>query len=107
MNIKDIAKTLNDAKIIQECGWEESIPGNFYEEIFNSDYNTVAEGLKIEEHRHYETSIIVFDMGDSNFLGMRAITQLYSESSCFGDIHHTLKFFPMKEVMVKSYEINN
>lgn len=67
----------------------------------------VAENLDVDKHRWYETSIIVYkvptDDGEK-FFGVRACTDLFSESSSYDDICWEMSFFEMAEKQETTYK---
>ncbi len=99
----ELLEKLNGLSIIQKSiDWEECLPQEVYDEYFGS-YFPLKSGLDIDTHRWYETSVSVIKIYDK-ILGIRHITNLFSEASSCSDIHFTIKFFEMKEVSVISYE---
>jgi hypothetical protein len=95
-------KELNELKIIQtlwcDGGYAES------EELqeFLKDATIVATGLYVDKHRWYETAIDVYKVQDK-LIGIRAISQLYSESSGIEDCFHYLRFMEMEEIKTTTY----
>ena len=100
-----LLEKLNKLNPVQkQMDWAECIPEDIYTEYFENKYKTVDEDLSIDTHRWYETSISVIKIYD-RFLGIKHITNLFSENMECEDCCVTLKFFEMKEVLVTSYEI--
>jgi len=102
MNTKELVEKLNELKILQTSEWQEHIPDEIWYQYFKE--NQVKHGLNVEKHRWYETTITVIQVANG-FIGVRSITQVYSESSSIEDCFFTLEFYEMNEVTIKSYEI--
>lgn len=60
------------------------------------------EGLDVDKHRWYETSINVYPIGD-RFLGVRGLSQCYSEMSSPSDCCCKSEAFEMEEISTVSY----
>lgn len=102
--MKEIVKELNDLKLIQsEMDWIEGIPEELYNRYFENA-KCVDEGLDVDKHRWYETTISVYKLPEG-LIGVESVTDLFSESSSISDIFHTLRFFEMEEVLIPSYKI--
>lgn len=94
---------LNELKIIQQSiDWAECLPENIWREHFENKFKQLASNLDPDTHRWYETSVSVVGIYD-RILGIRHITNLFSESSSCEDCYVTIKFFEMQEVTIKSY----
>ena len=104
--IKDLVQKLNDLKITQTRGeWEENIPEDIWYEYFEGKNRTaVKEGLDVDTHRWYETSITVIEFGGA-LLGIEYITNMFSESQDYEDCYHTIQFYEMEEYQTVSYKI--
>ena len=101
-NIEQVIEELNSIAIIQKQGdFLEDLSEEIWKKYFQ---DPVDEGLNVEKHRWYETSISVYKIGE-DFLGVRAVTDVFSEQSEVGDMFHQLKFFQMVEVLTPSYKI--
>ena len=100
---KELVEYLNSLKILQKSIWDEDIPEKIWEEYFEDKYQTVASDLDIDKHRWYELSTEVIEINDS-FIGIRSVTQCYSEQSSIEDMFHHLEFFEMMQVLKPSYE---
>lgn len=100
----ELLKQLNDLKIIQtKMDWAENIPEDVWQKHFK-EYKPLSDGLRVDTHRWYETSISVILIHDK-FLGIRHISNVFSENSSCEDCYVTMEFFEMEEVTVKSYRI--
>jgi len=66
-------------------------------------YNTVASGLLVDTHRWYETSVTVIKVFDV-LLGIRHISNVFSESMGYSDCYVNLEFTEMKEVKTVTYK---
>jgi hypothetical protein len=97
---------LNDSKITQvTMDWEESIPENIWVDYFeDGGYIGVQEGLNVDKHRWYETSITVIKIFDK-FLGIRHVSDVFSEQMDCEDIFWKLCFFEMEEVKTITYKM--
>lgn len=101
----ELLKTLNDAQIVQnhiDC--TEDIPEDICNKYFENKYYVVTDGLYVDKHRHYETTICVLKIFDK-LLGIQHISNMYSEMSSVSDIYFTLKFFEMEEIQSVTYKI--
>ena len=98
----ELLEKLNGLKILQKnIDWEEDIPEDLYNEYF-TDYDLVDELLNIKKHRWYETSISVLKINDQ-FLGVKHVSDLKSESMEVEDCFVHLKFMEMKAVETITY----
>jgi hypothetical protein len=99
--MKEIIEKLNNLNIIQKnYEFEEDLP----EEMLKYFTKQLASELDIDKHRWYETSISVWQTNEG-LLGVRSITNLYSEQSYYEDISWKLRFFEMKTVRTVTYKI--
>jgi hypothetical protein len=103
MEIKELVKQLNDLKIIQQSfDFVEDLPEEF-QKYFPA--NSIACELDIDKHRWYETSMSIWEVEEYNdLIGVRAITNLYSEMSEYSDICWELMFFEVEEVQTITYK---
>lgn len=102
---QELVKKLNDLKILQRSTeWEEDIPSDIYSENFQNTIQLATE-LDVDKHRWYELSTEVIKFKNEFIMGIRSVTNLYSEQSCVTDMFHTLKFFEMEEVQSITYKI--
>ena len=75
------------------------------DELFNScTMDVVAEELDVDKHRHYELSTDVYHVDLDMYLGVRWVSQMYSEMSDHYGIGIHAKFFEMKREEVKTYK---
>jgi len=81
---------------------EESLPDELYQEL--KDAEIVASKIDVDKHRWYETSVTVYKIY-GRFLGVRSISNLYSESSDYEDICWTHWFAEMEAVQSVSYVV--
>lgn len=106
--MEELIKGLNELKITQtsmEWGESDAVDDELFEKLFPTldDYQPIASGLDVDQRRWYETSISVYKVKDG-FLGVRHISNLYSESSSVDDIGWVLQFFEMEKYMVVTYK---
>ncbi len=100
----ELLEKLNQLKIIQNSmDWAECLPQEIWEGYFKGNFKQLKHGLDVDQHRHYETSIQVIEIY-GRILGIKSITNLYSESSSPEDCYVTIEFFEMKEVSIISYK---
>ena len=98
--MQDLIKYLNGLDITQRSlDLKEDIPEDIFQKYFT---NCVASEIEPDKRRWYETAISVYKT-DFGFLGVRLITQLYSEQSEVIDMYVTLKFFEMREEQTVTY----
>jgi len=101
-NFEETLKVLNNLNITQESiDWIEDLPEKVYEDYLEG-VKTVAQNLDVDTHRWYETSIEVFEI-DGRFIGVRKISNIFSEMSEVLDMYWTLEFFEMKPVETVTY----
>jgi len=99
-----LLEKLNSKKILQnECDWLECLPEDIWIEYFEHNSKLVGWNLEVEKYRHYETSIDVYDI-DNRYLGIKFISNLYSDNSTYEDCFYHLEFFEMREITVRSFE---
>lgn len=79
---------------------EEMLPVELYEEMLQR--NHVASNLHIEKRRWHETSTDVYEIY-GRFLGVRKVSDLYSDLSDFKDIYWSYWFGEMEAVTSISY----
>lgn len=104
MTFDEILKALKEAKIKQsEIDWAENIPEEIWEKIL-SEGIVVAQGIEVDKHRWYETSVTVVKI-DERFLGINHVSDIFSETMDISDVYHTMKFFEMIEVNQPTYII--
>lgn len=105
MTIQELVKKLNYLKIPQTFDWEESLPEEIYTHHFEDQFEVLQDQLDVDKHRWYETSITVINISDVGILGVRSVTDVFSEQMTVGDCYYTLEFFEMEEVRTISYKI--
>jgi hypothetical protein len=99
--MKEIIEKLNNLNIIQKnYEFEEDLP----EEMLKYFTKSLASELDIDKHRWYETSVSVWETNEG-LLGVRSITNLYSEQSDYEDISWKLRFFEMEPIQTITYKI--
>ncbi len=103
-NFNELLEKLNGLKIVQKTpDWAENIPFEIWNSEFDGKSREVKFGLDVDTRRWYETSITVVHL-NGKFMGVRHISNVFSESMGYEDCGFTLQFFEMKEVQVTSYE---
>lgn len=100
----ELLEQLKELKIVQtSIDWAENLPEQIWNDHFNGNFKELKNGIDVDQRRHYETSISVIEIYEKP-LGIRHITNLFSESSSCEDCYVTIEFFEMEEVTIKSYE---
>lgn len=98
-----LLKQLQELKIVQkEIDWAENLPEQIWEEHFKNNFQELKKGLYVDGRRHYETTISVIKIYNK-ILGIRHITNVYSESSSCEDCFVNLDFFEMEEQQTITY----
>ncbi len=101
---KELLTKLQENAGKQNNCWEESIPEEIWDNYFMKfDYKILKSDIDRDEHRWYVISTIVVEILDG-LLGIRAVTDLLSETMDYESCYHTLEFFEMKEINVISYK---
>jgi len=100
----ELLEKLNGLNIIQfSFDWAEDIPEELWEEYFENKYECVVTGLEVDKHRWYETSVTVIKI-NGRFMGIRSITDVFSEQMMCSDCYETIQFFEMKEISTITYQ---
>jgi len=97
----ELLAKLKEIDSIQKNCWEENIPENIWDTYF-ANYKEVAHGLNIDTHRWYEISTTVLEIF-GRFLGIRHVSNLFSESMSYEDCFVEMEFFEMEEFNTISY----
>jgi len=101
--MKELIEELNALEITQTSGeWEENIPEDIWSKYFEDKYEVVCYDLDVDTRRWYETSVTVLKFEDG-FMGIRYITNMFSESQDWQDCYHTILFFEMEEFVTTSF----
>ena len=100
---KELVEYLNSLKILQTSCWDENIPEDTYDDYFTDKFESIEFGLDVEKHRWYEITTEVLKM-NNGFIGVRSVTDTFSESSTIEDMYHKLEFFEMEQILVTSYK---
>jgi len=101
--MKELIAELNALKINENEGLPYDFPEALLDKYPDLRRDPVAEGLDPDEHRWYTLETNVYQIGEE-FMGVRVVGTIKSESMDRDSIYNTLKFFPMKKVMVESFE---
>lgn len=98
--ISEIVSKLNNLKILQTSS-------DLIENLEEADCvyfeKQSEEGLEVNTHRWYETAISVFEY-EGEFIGVRSVTNSFSEQSSIEDFYYHLKFYEMEEILKVSYK---
>lgn len=101
----ELLQELNKYEIIQTTfDWEEIIPEELWNEHFENNNHRVVAWISYEKHRHYETGIIVISIY-GRYLGIRALSDIYSEMTAPEDCYHIVKFYEMESKTKKTFKI--
>lgn len=99
-----LLEELNRSKIIQNfVDWEESLSEKIWEDHFRDRFKEVAYNLDVDTRRWYEISTNVVEIY-GGLLGIRHITNVFSEGMDVEDCCVNMEFFEMEEVKVISYK---
>ena len=100
----ELLNKLKALKINQtNISWEENIPDDIWKEYFHNNYKEVDCSLNIDTHRWYELSITVIEIF-GRYLGIRHVTNIFSESSGIDDLYVEVEFMEMIETTVTTYK---
>jgi hypothetical protein len=91
---------LNDLSITSY--WEDGIPDDIWEKYLYRKHEEKATGLDVDTHRWYEISTTVW-LVEGRLLGIRHVSNIFSESMGMSDCGVEAQFFEMEEVTVTSY----
>lgn len=106
-SMTSLIQKLNNLQIHQtKSEWEDNIPDDIYREYFFGNYETIDSNIDVDTHRWYETSIEVLKF-EEGLLGVRYITNMFSESQDYEDCYHHLQFFEMEEFTTITYRAKN
>ena len=99
----ELLEKLKNFKLEQDGSWDDDLYGTeLWEEYFEGNYKEVASEIDIDKHRWYETSTTVLKFED-RFLGIRSVTNTYSEDMGLGDCSWEHIFFEVEEVPTVTY----
>lgn len=100
----NLLERLSKLKITQESyDWVEDLPTDIWEGYFKDEIIVAQCNLDADTPRWHETSVSVTQIFD-RFIGVRSVTNIFSEMMGWGDCYHTLRFFEMEEVQITSYK---
>ena len=95
MKFEEIMQHINDSKFNSLWDADEYLE-------YDLKIKACEMDLGVDKHRWYETSINVYPIGD-RFLGVRGISQMYSEMSSPEDCCCASEAYEMEEVKSVSY----
>lgn len=99
METKELIEKLNKEQITQ-MSIDFFEDGTIYKDL--SGFTLVTDNLNIDTHRWYELSTTVIKRGE-DFIGIRHISNIFSEEMDCDDVCHHLEFFEMKPVQTITY----
>lgn len=103
LKFKELLEELQNLKISQKSlDWQEDLPEDIWNKYFKESEGPIEDGLDIDTHRWYELSTQVYKFND-RYLGVRSITNMFSESSEPDDIGYIIEFFEMKPIETITY----
>ena len=103
----ELLSILKELNITQKKStWEDEIPEDIWNEHFENNHKAVATGISISTHRWYETSIEVIEIY-GRFLGIRFISNVFSESMDYEDCYETIEFMEMEAIREITFKIKN
>jgi hypothetical protein len=100
--MKELIAKLNALKIVENDGLPYDLPQEVVDK-YPGLKDTIAEGIDPDEHRWYVLTTSVYEVSGA-YIGVRVVETIKSESMGRKDVHNILNFFPMKKVMVESFE---
>jgi len=99
----ELLEKLNGLNLTQtKMDWAENIPDDIWEEYFKGNFKEVASNLNVDTRRWYEVSTTVIYIFNF-YLGIRHITNIFSESSMIEDCYVKMEFMEMEEVQTTTY----
>jgi hypothetical protein len=100
----ELFEQLQKLRIVQtSINWVEDLPEQIWNDHFKGNFKTLKNMLDIDQRGWYETSITVIEIY-GKLLGIRHVSNLYSENKSCEDYNVTIEFFEMEEIMIKSYK---
>ncbi|MFT3994772.1 MAG: hypothetical protein QM660_10720 [Dysgonomonas sp.] len=102
---EELLNKLKESNLFQRSyDWIEDVPLDIYNEYLKDNYKEVATELDVDKHRWYETSIVVIEIF-GQYIGIRRISNMYSEMGDLDDICWSYKFLKMEQIQTVSYKI--
>ena len=102
MKNQEIVEHLNSLNITQTSDWSEDIPEEIWKEQFEDTHYVVETGLNVDKRRWYELSTEVISR-NGGLIGVRSVTDCFSETGSIEDMCHKLEFFEMVEASSVTY----
>ena len=104
--LEGVLKRLNKARIVQDTFDPWCLSSDVsYGLLLGAEF--IEDGLLIEKHKGFETGVAVFKFQNGPYtgeiLGIKMITDMYSESWDFENCDFPLEFFRMKKETVTTY----
>lgn len=100
--MKELIAELNALEIVENEGLPYDLPQDVVDK-YPGLKDPIAEGIDPDEHRWYTLTTSVYDVG-GEYVGVRVVGTIKSESMDRESCYNTLEFFPMKKVMAESFE---
>jgi len=98
---EEILAGLKKAKVYD---LEDDDGGVILETLYGeTKYKFEETDLDVDKHRWYEISTRILPVGDW-FIGIRAVTDLFSENMVHEDTGVTIEFYEVLKVPIQSYE---
>lgn len=103
---EELLNKLKESNLSQSSyDWIDDIPEDIYNEYLKDNHKEVASELDVDKHRWYETSITVIEVF-GHYLGIRQISNMYSEMGDLDDICWSYNFLKMEQVQTITYKIS-
>jgi len=103
MNIIQLVEHLNNLQIHQKSyEWEEDLPEEIYKEYFEDKDSYLVTDLNVDKRRWYETSETIIEI-PIGILGIRLVTNTFSEAQMIEDCEHHYSFFLANPVETITY----
>jgi len=102
---KELIEELNEKGITQTEYADEGFVDSEDVSSILSDAKLVESDLDVDKHRWYETSLYVYKLEDGFLLGIRAVSDIFSEMSGLEDIDWDLNFQEMERVQAVTYKV--
>lgn len=98
---------LQDQSITQQgMDWAESLTNDMWNTHFKGNFKELKSNLDVDTHRWYETSVSIIEIY-GKLLGIRHVSNTFSESMMVDDCDVTLQFMEMEEFTTVDYREKN
>lgn len=104
MNVKELVEKINSLEITQTEYFDEQSISEEIDKILEE--SRIVDKVSRDIHRWWETSIVVYKINENEYLGIRYVTNLYSEQSDISDVFHTIKAYVMEPKLTITYIVS-